>query len=202
VADHGSVSRWIHLLREGDSAGAQPLWEMYFDRIVGLARAKLLGARRATSDEEDVALSAFDSFCRGARGGRYPQLADRDNLWRLLVTITARKAARLRRDQARLKRGGGQAPLALGSDEADADEVLSQEPTPELAALAAEECGRLLGALKDKDLEKVALWKMEGYTTEEIADRLGCAPRSVERKLKLIRELWERKGAHEDADPG
>lgn len=194
MPDHGSVSRWIHLLRDGDSAGAQPLWEMYFARIVALARAKLLGAPRGMSDEEDVALSAFDSFCRGARAGRFPQLADRDNLWRLLVTITARKTSRLRRDQARQKRGGGEAPLALGSEEADADEVLSQEPTPELAAQAAEECGRLLRALHDQDLARVALWKMEGYTNEEIAERLGCAPRSVERKLRLIRELWERQG--------
>jgi DNA-binding CsgD family transcriptional regulator len=32
---------------------------------------------------------------------------------------------------------------------------------------------------------------MEGYTTEEIAGRLGRAPRTVERKLRMIRSLWE-----------
>src|SRR4051812_17334361 len=185
----GSVSHWIHLLQAGDHAGAQPLWEAYFHRLVALARAKLLGAPRQARDEEDVALSAFDSFCRGAQGGRFPQLDDRDNLWRVLVVITARKAGRLVRDQRRLKRGGGDAPLPLG-DEADADEILSQEPTPEFAAQAAEECGRLLERLGDTELQRVALWKMEGYTNEEIAGRLKCAPRSVERKLRLIREVW------------
>src|SRR4051794_3534846 len=139
----GSVSHWIHLLQAGDHSGAQPLWEAYFHRLVALARAKLLGAARQVRDEEDVALSAFDSFCRGAQTGRFPQLDDRDNLWRVLVVITARKAGRLVRDQRRQKRGGGEVPLPLG-EEADADEILSQEPTPEFAAQAAEECGRLL----------------------------------------------------------
>jgi hypothetical protein len=53
---------------------------------------KLLGAPRGMADEEDVALSAFDSFCRGAEQGRFPQLSDRDDLWRLLFVITERKA--------------------------------------------------------------------------------------------------------------
>jgi DNA-directed RNA polymerase specialized sigma24 family protein len=194
MSDRGSVSRWIDLVRAGDSAGAQPLWELYFHRIVGLARAKLLAAAKGPADEEDVALSAFDSFYRGVQAGRFPQLSDRDNLWRLLIVITARKAARLLRDQRRLKRGGGMEPLALDGEEADIDELLSQEPTPELAAQAAEECGRLLHSLKDPDLERVARWKMEGFTNEEIAERLTCAPRSVERKVRLIREIWERQG--------
>jgi hypothetical protein len=32
---------------------------------------------------------------------------------------------------------------------------------------------------------------MEGYTTEEIAAKLGYVPRTIERKLRLIRNLWE-----------
>jgi DNA-directed RNA polymerase specialized sigma24 family protein len=191
MPDKGSVSQWIDLLRDGNSAGAQPLWELYFQRLVALARSKLLGASRRVRDEEDVALSAFDSFCRGAQGGRFPQLDDRDNLWRLLVVITARTASRAIRDQRRQKRGGNAEPLALGSDEADVDEVLSREPTPEFAAQAAEECSRLLKCLQDSSLEQIALWKMEGHTNDEIATRLSCAPRSVERKLQLIREIWE-----------
>src|SRR5262249_5642371 len=87
-----SVSQWLDRLRDGVPAAAQNLWERYFQRLVGLARKKLQGLARRSADEEDVALSAFDSFCRGAGDGRFPQLLDRDNLWRLLVTITARNA--------------------------------------------------------------------------------------------------------------
>jgi hypothetical protein len=31
---------------------------------------------------------------------------------------------------------------------------------------------------------------MEGYANDEIAARLGCVARSVERKLRTIRALW------------
>ena len=88
----GSVTLWIGHLQAGDDGAAQKLWERYFRRLVGLARKKLRDTPRRAADEEDVALSAFDSFCRGVRRGRFPQLDDRNNLWRLLVTVTARKA--------------------------------------------------------------------------------------------------------------
>jgi DNA-directed RNA polymerase specialized sigma24 family protein len=189
MASEGSVTNWLGQLREGDAAAAQRLWERYFLNLVGLARGKLQGAVRAVADEEDVALSAFDTFCRNAEQGRFPNLNDRDGLWRLLMAITTRKAAHLLRDQRRLKRGGP----AAAPDEADLQQVLSREPAPEFAGQVAEECQRLLRLLGDKELEAVALWKMEGYTVEEMADKLGYAPRSIKRKLVLIRSLWEKE---------
>src|SRR5438105_9866914 len=99
MSSPGSVTYWIGQVRVGDPAAAQQLWERYFQRLVGLARKKLQDAPRRAADEEDVALSAFASFCRGAARGQFPQLADRDNLWHLMVTLTARKASHLRRDE-------------------------------------------------------------------------------------------------------
>src|SRR5262245_60587 len=109
-ASSTSVTQWIDRLKAGDPDAAQKLWERYFRRLVGLARKKLRSAPRRAADEEDVALSAFDSFCRNAEQGRFPQLLDRDSLWRLLVVFTARKSAHLRRDEGRQKRGGGLTP--------------------------------------------------------------------------------------------
>ncbi len=193
MGPEGSITRWLGPLQAGDAVAAQELWERYFRRLVGLARGKLqVSARRAT-DEEDVALSVFDTFCRNAQRGRFPQLADREDLWRLLVTLTARKAARLRRDEGRLKRGGGRQAVPAESEEACLESILSREPTPQFAAEVAEACRRLLSCLGDAQLEEVARCKMEGYTTEEIAQRLKCAPRSVKRKVKLIRDLWEQE---------
>src|SRR5262249_18270675 len=175
----GSVSRLIDGLVIGDAAAVQELWERYFRGLVGLARKKIAGAPRRSADEEDVALSAFDSFCRNAERGLFPQLLDRDSLWRLLVVITARKSAHLLRDENRLKRGGGVAlHTETSGDEEEPvilDEVRSREPSPEFAALAAEEHQRLLAALGEDELRSVALWRMEGYTVEEIASRLGLA---------------------------
>jgi DNA-directed RNA polymerase specialized sigma24 family protein len=191
MSSDGSVTRWLGLLQAGDPAAAQQLWERYFRRLVGLARARLHGTPRRAADEEDVALSAFDSFCRNAERGRFPQLADRDSLWRLLVTLTARKAAHQVRDEGRQKRGGGASPV--GDAEAVLAEALSREPSPEFAAGVAEACQRLLVRLGDRDLRAVALLRMEGYSVEEVADKLGCVPRSVKRKLALIRTVWEKE---------
>jgi DNA-directed RNA polymerase specialized sigma24 family protein len=198
MSSDDSVSQWVDRLRCSDPAAAQKLWERYFHRLVGLARQKLQGTPRRAADEEDVALSAFDSFCRGAEEGRFPDLADRGNLWRLLVTITVRKAYQLGLHEGRAKRGGGavldQAALAALSASRSGlpglEQLADPQPTPALAAQLAEECQRLLASLPAADLRAVALWKMEGYTNEEVAVKLGCALRSVERKLQVIRSLW------------
>jgi DNA-directed RNA polymerase specialized sigma24 family protein len=193
----GSVTHWLVQLKAGDPAAAQPLWERYFQRMVGLARTKLQGARRREADEEDIALSAFDSFCQGAMRGRFPQLADRNNLWPLLVVITARKAIDQIKRERRVGHGSGRErgdsvwpELAIGGIE----QVVGDEPTPQFAARVAEEYQRLLDKLdhpKLPNLRQVAVWKMEGYTNEQIAERSGCVTSTVERWLRIIRKLWD-----------
>lgn len=190
MPEDATVTVWLDQLLAGDPAAARPLWDRYFHRLVVLARARLKAAPRRAADEEDVALSAFDSFCRNAAAGRFPDLADRDSLWRLLAAFTARKAVRHARDAARLKRGGEIAP-ADGSGVLAA--VLGREPDPGLAAEMADECDRLLAALGDPDLRTVALLRMDGHSVEAVAAAVGCAPRSVKRKLRLIRSIWERE---------
>src|ERR1700741_4900225 len=108
MGPEASVTHWIDLLKAGERDAAQTLWERDFRLLVARARSALGAAPRRARDEEDVALSVFDSFCRGAEQGRFPRLDDRNDLWRLLVVLTARKAAHLARDERRQKRGGGQ----------------------------------------------------------------------------------------------
>src|SRR5438094_48780 len=152
MASKGSVTRWVGQLQAGDQGAAQQLWERYFRRLVGLARKKLRDTPRRAADEEDVALSAFDSFCRGVARGRFPQLRDRDNLWALLVRITARKAINLAQHERRQKRGGGRvvndATPCGAADSSGAgspiDQIVGREPTPAFAAMVAEEYRLLL----------------------------------------------------------
>jgi DNA-directed RNA polymerase specialized sigma24 family protein len=197
MAFTGSITDCINKLKAGDPVAAQQLWERYFQRLVRLARKHLQRRRPRAADEEDVALSAFDSFCRGAEAGRFPQLNDRDNLWRLLVVITVRKASHLLRAEGRQKRGGKVVPLpeptVSGDLEVGLEQFLSREPAPEFAALVAEEYQRMLAKLDDLALQTLVSWKMEGYTNEEIARKLQCAPRSVYRKLCIIRGQWEKE---------
>jgi DNA-directed RNA polymerase specialized sigma24 family protein len=198
MSSPGSVTRWMQQLGAGDRGNVERLWQCYYPRLVRLARSRLRGAPALQNDAEDVALSAFDNFCRGAEEGRFPRLLDRDDLWQLLVVITARKASNLVRHSLREKRGGGRVRHFSGppGGAADADgpllaELIARDPDPQFAAETAEECRRLLTALGDPALRSVAVWKMEGYMNEEIAAKLSVSLPTVERKLRLIRKVWE-----------
>jgi RNA polymerase sigma factor (sigma-70 family) len=190
------VTVWFAGLADGDDAAIEQIWQKYYDQLVRLARRKLMDANRRMADEEDIAISTFESFCRGAAAGRFPQLSDRQDLWKILVTITAAKAARQKRDAGRQKRGSGKVrgeSIFGGRDDEPGrgiGNVLGSQPTPEMAFLAVEECRRLLEMLPDDTLRQVAQMKLEGYTNEEIADQMQCAPRTVERRLQKIRESW------------
>ena len=106
----GSISCWIDRLAIGDDEAVESLWERFFPRMVQLARRKLHNSPRQAADEEDVALSAFDSFCRHAEQGHYPDLHDRNSLWRLLAIITARKVLHLQRTRQEKREAGIEGP--------------------------------------------------------------------------------------------
>jgi DNA-directed RNA polymerase specialized sigma24 family protein len=188
-----SVTRWISALKLGDQSAAQRLWEAYFRRLVGLAHARLRDAPRRIADEEDVALSAFQSFWQGAQAGRFPRLDDRNDLWQILVVITVRKAIDLRNYEGRPSRGRGRVQSLTDLTQEGLEAIGGDEPTPEVAAQLAEEYQRLMEQLGDPTLQNVATWKLEGYTDQEIASRLGCVTRTVERKLARIRQIWARE---------
>ncbi len=155
---------------------------------------------RTVADEEDITLSAFDIFFSGVARGRFPQLDNRDDLWCILVTIAKRKVADHAQRQNRQKRGGGRLldEAALAGTHRDGTvlgELAGSEPSPEVVLATTDEIRRLFGLLPDESLRLIALLKMEGYTNDEIAANLGSALRSVERKLKRIRNLLAAEGS-------
>jgi DNA-directed RNA polymerase specialized sigma24 family protein len=183
----GSVTGWIDQLKGGNPAAAQRLWTRYFRQMLRFSRSRLWGSDRLASDEEDLALSAFKSFCRGAGSGRFDAVHDREELWPLLVGIMARKAADQVAYERRAKRGGG---TVVRAEDDVLEKVKSPDPPPDLAAQMAEEFQRLLDRLPEPSLRTVAILKLEGHTSDGIARHLGCGVRTVERKLLLIRRLW------------
>jgi DNA-directed RNA polymerase specialized sigma24 family protein len=205
--NEGSVTCWLRLIIKAEErAACQHLWQRYFQRLVGLARVNLRWTSRRAADEEDVALSVLANFFQGAGQGRFPLLSDRHDLWSLLVVITRRKAANLARHQNAARRGGKvrrvSAPPAAAAEEGPLFAALiGKEPDPAFAAEVAEECRRLLSRLGDATLRSVALWKMEGYTNQEIAAELKLAVPTVERKLARIRATWAKEGPAPEA-PG
>ncbi len=191
-----SITLWIRrLTSEHDANAAHDLWQRYYSRLIRLARSHLRYSRRRVADEDDVVLNVFDSFYRGAMAGRFPDLKDREHLWKVLVTITVRKAIDQTRHWGREKRGGavrGDSAFQCG-DDSDAtdgiDRIMGSEPTPEFAALVAEQCEQLLSQLDNKDLA-IAEMRLENCTLAEIAQRMNCSLATVKRRLKTIREKW------------
>jgi DNA-directed RNA polymerase specialized sigma24 family protein len=201
AVEDGQVTRLLGGLKSGKGEDIGRLWEIYFERLAQLARSRLPRGRCREFDEEDVALSAFQSFCDRAGRGQFPRLDDRDDLWRLLATLTTRKLVAALRHQARQKRGGGrlrgESAVLDGTDAAAGahvglDQFLGREPSPEEAACFADEVDRLLAGLDDPVLKSIAARKLEGFSSEEIASALEISARTVDRKVLVIRALWER----------
>ncbi|MFW6171452.1 MAG: ECF-type sigma factor [Planctomycetota bacterium] len=197
--DDDPVTQWIEGLKAGDEIAMADLWNRYFERLIQLARRRLNNTARRVADEEDVALSVFRCLCAGAERGRLADISDRDDLWRVLVTMTLRKVVDQQRRAAGQKRGSGKVrgeSIFFGEANQEASPGLQQwsddQPTPRMMAIIEEEGQRLLDALEDERLRQVAIWKLEGFTNGEIAAKLRLTRRSIERKLQRIREIWSR----------
>lgn len=177
-----SITRLIRAVQDGRDSAVRPLLAAYFDRLVQLARKRLANLPGLGGYDEDLALHSFHSVYQRLRDPAQPlDLAGRDDLWRLLATRTISRAIDLIR-----RHHPGEVP-----GDQDLTQLLHREPTPEEAAEMADECRRLLDTLPDSELRQIALWKVEGYTNEEIAARLDCVPRTIERKVSRIRLLWK-----------
>lgn len=203
-----TVTEWIDDLRASDQDAARKLWDHYFQRLIAEARKWLHSSTTRTFSEEDVALSVFASFCQGVSEGQFDRIGNRDDLWRLLVVITHGKVVDRRRRATRQKRGGnlvtrGESIFMDGSTEErrrGLDSLVSDAPPPEFLATVSEEFRRLLHLLGDDVLRKIAQARMEGYSVEEISKEMGISVRTVERKIRLIRERWFNEVLPEETD--
>ena len=196
-----SVTLWLKELEQGNNEAALELWNRYFKRLVSLARSKLYNVPKRISDEEDIAINVFYSLCDGIEKGRFDRLDDRDDLWKLLVVMTHHKSANQIRHQTAKKRGGGKVRGHSIADEFQLDEMFVDDPTPEFFAEVQEEQERLFAVLANDSLRNVAHWRMQGYSVEETAEKLGISSRSVKRKLALIRESWLVEFGNESEEP-
>jgi DNA-directed RNA polymerase specialized sigma24 family protein len=201
MSTSSAISCAIPGLRSGQNDAAAVIWDHYYSKLVRFARQKLDGVQRRAADEEDVALSAIHSLCRGFQAGRFDKIDNRTDLWKMLVTIAARKACKQRRQDFAAKRGAGQVrgesvflkhqsddPIAAGIGGAVGDEL-----TPEILQIVEESRQQMLDCLGDETLKKIALWTLEGYSTTEIAGKMDCVRRTVERKLERIRKKWSQE---------
>ncbi len=202
------VTAIIKRVEAGDEDASTELWNLCFPRLLNYCRNKLPDHMRRILDEEDVALSAFKSFCIGAGNGAFGDIKGRDELWRLLFCIAGRKASGYLRHQTRQKRGGGQVSgesIFLSGDRPSSvdgiEQIADTAQSPASMAQFANDCQKLFDMLDDNNLQTIALLRIEGHSVDEIADRVGCAKRTVERRLNLIREIWKSVDNDESDQP-
>lgn len=184
-----SVTGWIRALKAGEREVVGQLWERYARRLLCLARRVLHTSPGRIADEEDVALSAFDSFCRQVERGRLPQLTNRDELWRVLSVITSRKAI----DQLHYDRRRQTRRFEWDAGDPTLDELPAADLAPDAVVAVAEQMERLFNLLPQPELRTIVLCKLDGCTNGEIADRLDCTRRTIERKLLLVRKIWSQE---------
>ncbi len=192
----GSVTQWLIEMQAGEPDAVTALWNRYFQRLGTVVRGQMATTRRAVADESDVALSAFHSFFEGVQAGKFDELGDRDQLWRLLVVIAKRKAIDLLRRENAQRRGGGKIRR-----EVLLEQVAGSEPTPEMASLLVDELRHMLALLREEDaaLALIATRKCEGFSNREIASEVSLSVRSIERKLHRIEILWNEDVQRRDA---
>lgn len=188
--------KWLAALRNGNEQIAEKLWQQLFPRLVDLAQKKLQGSSRRVNDEEDIALSVFDRMCRNVDRSALRQVNDDDELWQVLVRMTANRIIDQYRSANAGKRGGGkvrgQSVFAVDPQrQSDGlDGIADEKLTPEFEFMLTDRYDQMLEMLGDERLRKIAEWRLEGFTHKEIAGFLGLSERSIERKVAIIKDVW------------
>lgn len=194
ASSHSSVTDWIDQLRNGESSACEKLWIFFLARLTSMIAKRLETANNGVSDEEDVLIDTCEVCFRKIHEGKYPNIQSRDDFWKLLTKIAERKAI----DQIRWTRKGVDQhrldPYVVGLDDGEVgssliDSTPGSEPTPEFAAMVADESRYQLSRLEPKLAEVVQL-RMMGFKIREIAIETQRSVPTVERYLKLVKEIW------------
>lgn len=189
----GSISNWLHELKHGNPDGAQAIWERYFVRLVNLARERIRDRAFVLQDEEDVALSVLNRFCRAAQEGRVPDITNRNGLWYLLAKMTAQKLVDRNRYQTAMCRTPHDGD---GREGGSVEYVIGDTPSPEFGMMMGDALQSLFKSLQKKpQLRRVLIERMEGRSNEEIADAMGYSRRTVQQMVKEIQDKLLSNGA-------
>jgi DNA-directed RNA polymerase specialized sigma24 family protein len=176
----GSVTGLYQRWQSGDRSGFEQLITHFRSRLLALANSVRDRRFQSTAEAEDALQSAMFSLWESPNQGGLSESADRDDLWNVLGTMTVRKVLRHSERERAQKRGGGKVITGLPVE-----------------AIAIVEDGALgahvdeLLELLDEDLRRFAVLRLSGHTNQEIAGELDCSERKVERKLQLVRAVWQ-----------
>jgi RNA polymerase sigma factor (sigma-70 family) len=179
-------------MQNGEEAAFTTFYEKHFDQLARFAKKKLGSFPLRTFDEEDLAQSAMKSLFKNLRENRY-EAQDSIELWQILITITKNKLIdRLRKHLAQ-KHGGGKVrgeSIFGESGGLHEQQDAQRNMTPDEQVELHETTELLLQRLDDDKTRAVAYLLLAGWKNNDIAEELNCVRRTVERRIKHIRELW------------
>lgn len=170
----------VCLLKAGDSRAISDLWDSYVPRLIRIAGGMMRGA--PLNNSEDIAHSAFKSFCLRVRDGHFGELTRRSELWSLLLTITVRKVYR----EFRRNRKGHTVNL---SDLID--HIAAHQPSTEEVIEALDTWEYLMRILPDDETREIVGLRLEGMTLKQIAEAKSVSLSKVERRTRLAKNLWQ-----------
>lgn len=187
------MTTYLQRLRQGrDDEAAAELWVEYFEKLLSVARRNLGSLPKRVADEEDVAVSAMNSFFVAAESGRFADLGNREELWKLLITIVIRKTNRFKERAVAQKRGSGtvRGESIFENQQGESSAGLAGIPDQPFSSVLMEHCGELLENLNDDTLKEIAVLRLQGYTVSEISKKMALARSTVKRKLALVKNEW------------
>lgn len=181
-----SLTQELDRLKAGEPTATEKLWTRLFEPLVALAENRLRqaeGLGRVASGE-DIASEALQRFFEAVDKNGFPELHDRDNLWRILSTITARAVLNLKRHNTAQKRGSGRVRGESVFDSCDGgiEGSAACGPTEDWDLIFEEALSRLTAKQQE-----IALMKLSGYSNQEISVAVAKPLRTVERNLHEIR---------------
>ena len=180
-----------------DPAFIEELWDAFYPRVKLAVLSRVRSIQRPVADESGIALSAFHSFIENARNGKFPNLVDQDEMWRLVKRIAIRKTSDVRKNLLAQKRGGG--AIVFGQSDFSDDSGLSQgihtasdrHGEPSEPVEVADLLNTMLQRLPDARHRDVILLKLQGASVVTIAECLGTTTRTIQRILKKIEQSWQ-----------
>ena len=180
-----------HDIQAGSESAAKELFDKYCERLMRLAKRRI-GQRMASRfDPEDVIQSAFRTFFKRMKNDEF-KFEQEEDLFKLLVRLTVRKTLRQIVHHQAAKRS----PTSEMSDGSDDSQLLAQvagnAPPPDLEVAMLEEFEQLMNSLSPMEQQVVQL-KVEGYSTVEIAEKLGSYDRKIRRVLERIESVAHSK---------
>lgn len=182
----------LSLFRAGDEQAARKLYDRYVDRLVALASRRISQRLASRVDPEDVVQSVFRSFFGRVKKGQF-RIADQDDLCKLLMRITVHKTLRQIAFHKAAKRNpsleSGQDDSALGGIK----NVFSHEPSPEAEVAFLDQLEHFFAQLRPEERQILEM-RLQGYSNEDIARKLGIYDRKIRRVIERVRAIAEHEG--------